>query len=898
MSLWRKLKYLTPWHRRAEDRDIQEELDALREAAGPAALGNLTVAAEDARAALSWTWLERLAQDVRYTLRSMRHHRAFTTLVVVSLALGIGANTAIFSFMEAVLLRPLPVHEPEELVIMKWRAKEYTLARTISWSTDGSTFDPVTGTVSSSFPYPALKVFEDARDVVARAFCYFVADRLALTASSETDAVKGVYVSGQYFAGMGVTPAAGRLIQQADDDPAASAVAVLSHRFSRRRFGEAGAAVGQTVRIDDKPFTVIGVVPAAFFGAEPGAIPDVYIPMRADTILRSAAAASKYADAHVYWIEIMARLQPGVSVAQAQAALAPRFHGFVESTASTDEERQDLPVLSVQPGAIGLDSLRRAYAQPIYILMAMVGSILLIACSNIASLLLSRAAARRREIAVRLSIGASRARIVRQLLTESLVLASLGAALAIAVAWWGIGVLTRLLSNGRDNFTLHAELNWTVLGVTLALAVIAGLLFGLAPALQATRVDVAPALKEVRASHGRRARRGLAVGPALVTAQIVLSLVLLVGAGLFGRTLANLHAIELGFDREHLLLFSIRPSTLGYRGEELVALFERVRGEIGRLPGVQNVSLSTRPLPMGGGTTGPVGVLDVQPAPLRADGRPPSAVFATVGPGFFATMRIPVAGREFTDRDSAAAQKVAIVNRRLATMFGLANPVGRTLTMVDDRLEIVGVAEDALSFTLTGEKRPIVYFPYLQALQPPGQMTYEIRTAGPPLGLAGAVRTTVRRIDARLAIHDLETQAAHVDQAISTEITMARLCAAFAALALAIACVGLYGTVAFNVSRRTNEIGIRMTLGAQRRRIVWMVLREVLVMTAVGLAIGIPLALLGSRWVKALLYGVEADDPVAIAIAVALLVVCGLAAGVMPARRAARIDPMVAVRHE
>jgi predicted permease len=898
MSLARKLANLLPWKRRAEERDIREELETLREMAGPGALGNLTLAAEDARAVLTWTWIERLGQDVCYTLRSIRRQKIFATLVIVSLGLGIGASTAIFSFTESVLLRPLPVRDPEALVVMKWRANGYALASSgMSWSTGGSSFDPGTGTVSSIFPYPALKVFEDAGAVVDRAFCYFSANRLAVTATGETEPVKGLYVSGEYFVGMGVAPVAGRLIHAADDDPSSAGVAVISHRLSVRRFGEPDRAVGESIRINDKPFVVIGVVPHAFFGAEPGAIPDVYIPLRADSILESAAAARKYPDEHFYWIEIMARLKPGVSAAAAQTALAPRFHQFVEATATTGEQRQDLPALVVQPGATGLDSLRRQYAQPIYILVAMVGLILMIACANIASLLLSRAAARRREIAVRLSIGASRTRVVRQLLTESVLLAAFGGALGIAVAWWGIGALTQLLANGRENFTLHAELNWIVLGVTLAVSVATGVMFGLAPAVQAARMNISPALKDVRGNVSDR-WRGRSLSRTLVVAQIVLSLVLLVGAGLFGRTLAKLHAIELGFDRDDVLLFAIRPSTIGYRGPELTALFERLREDLGRLAGVRSVTLSTAPLPMGGGTMAPVSIDDAPAATLRADGRPPAAVLASVGPDFFTTMRIPLSGRDFRSGDTSTAPKVAVVNQRLASMLGVANPIGRTLVMDRDRFEIIGIADDALAFMLKEEKRPVAYFSYMQAPRPSGQMTYEIRTAGSPLALAGAVRHAVRDVDARLAIHDLETQAAHVDQGISTEITLARLCTAFAVLALIIACVGLYGTVAFNVARRTNEIGIRMTLGAQRRRIVWMVLRDVLVLTAVGVAIGVPLALAASRYVRSWLYGIEPHDPPAIGIAVVALLVCGVTAGLMPARRASRIDPMVAVRHE
>lgn len=580
-----------------------------------------------------------------------------------------------------------------------------------------------------------------------------------------------------------------------------------------------------------------------------------------------------------------------MSLARAQAAVAPAFDRFAASTATTEKQKQDLPQLRIESGATGLDSLRRRYAQPIYVLIAIVAVILVIACTNIANLLLARAAARRREIAVRLSLGASRWRVIRQLLTESVLLSSIGGALGVAFAWWGIRVLTLLLANGRENFTLHAELNWQVLGVTITLSVLTGVLSGLAPALQATRVDIAPSLKDARPRETSRPSRRFSLGWTLVVLQVALSLLLLVSAALFTRTLSRLHGIELGFNRDHVLLFTIQPSAVGYAGPALPRLFEELRERLGHLPGARHVSLSIRPLPMGGGTMAPVALAGASAAAA------PDAVLASVGPGFFRTMEIPlVAGREFTAADQANAPRVVVVNRRLAGAWGVENPIGHAMTLDNDRFEIVGVAEDALSFTLKEARRPAVYFPYLQSARPPGQMTYEIRTAGDPLDLAAAVRDTVRQVDARIAIHDFKTQATHIDQAISTEITLAKLCTVFAGLALVMACVGLYGTVAFNVARRTNEIGIRTALGASSRRIIWMIIRDVCVMAGAGLAIGIPLALAGSRYVKTLLYGVAPNDAGLIALAVAVLVASGLLASFIPARRASRIDPLSAMR--
>jgi predicted permease len=910
MILWRKLKYLLPSHRRAEERDMHEELKSLKELAGPHELGNLTLAAEDARAVFTWMWLDRLGQDLRYALRSMAHNKTFTALAMLSLALGIGANTAMYSFMESILLRTLPVPEPKSLVVMKWRAKNFaSVATSISMSTGGTYTPPGGGTVSTVFPYPALKLFQSNKDLLSSAFCYFVTDSLSVTVREDTEAVTGQYVSGDYFGGMGVRPAAGRLILVGDDEAGTAAVAVLSYRFSIQRFGDASRAVDQSIRINDKPFTVVGVAPQEFFGAEPGYVPDIYVPLHANLLLSPATAlagvAQQYQDQNFYWIEVMGRLNPGVSLAQAQAVLAPQFHRFVEDTASNERERADLPELMVTEGATGLDSLRRHYSTPVFVLMGMAGLILLVACANIANLLLARAAARRREIAVRLSMGASRLRVIRQLLTESVLLALLGGALGVAFAAWGIRALTLLLANGRDNFTLHAELNWTVLNFTIVLSVLTGLLFGLAPAIHGTGFDVVPALKQMRttmlARKSRQTRNSLTLARSLVVAQIAFSFLLLVAAGLFLRTLSNLHAINLGFNREGVLLFTIKPQTVGYSGPALNRLYADLQQRLSTAPGVRSVSLSVRPLPTGGGSLAPV----VAPGAQLLSGLPSGgsqtirAGLFTVGPAFFETMQIPLtAGREFNKHDLTGSPLIAIVNERLVKMLGMDQPVGHTVAIGKTSYQIVGVVGDAVFMNVRDDPRPMIYVTYLQNVSPPPQMTYELRALGNPLRLTDTVRQIVRQNDSRLAISGLETQETHIDQAISQEITLARLCTVFAALALLIACVGLYGTVAYNVERRTSEIGIRVALGAQRPGIIWMILREVLALALVSLVIGIPAALAGARTVKSLLYGIPPNDPVAIVFSAGVLLMAGLLAAYLPARCASRIDPMIAVRHE
>ena len=697
----------------------------------------------------------------------------------------------------------------------------------------------------------------------------------------------------------------GRLIFPDDDRPGVPAVAVASYGFTQRHFGEAGSAVGQTVQIDNVPFTLVGVAPPEFFGVDPSATPDLFYPMHANEALSAGKPfgfkPQAYLDQNYYWTQIMGRLRPGVSLAEAQAQLGPMFRQWVEGTAANDRERANLPELFVREGAGGLDSLRRQYSKPLYVLLALVGLILALACANVANLLLARAAARRREIAVRLSVGASRARVIRQLLTESVLLACLGGVLGIFLAIWGMRSLTLLLSGGRLNFTLRAELNWHVLGIAAALSLLTGVVFGLAPALQATRVDVMPALKESgsRSAGSRGPFRIVSLSHVLVAGQIAISVLMLFAAGLFVRTLANLESIDVGFNRQNMLLFQLDARQAGHRAPEMFSFYADLRKKFGAIPGVLEASLSEDSL-ITAGTAFPLAVSGALPNPKNR--------ILRIGPEFFRTMQIPIlAGRDIDERDRLGSPAVAVVNQTFlkASLAG-RNPLGQHIilwksgkrTDVARDMVIVGVCKDARYGSLTGAIPPLAYLPYNQGYPEPDQMVYALRTSGDPLRYVNAVREIVRRADMRVPLSDIRTQSAEIDRTVSQEMTFAKLCSAFALLALAIACVGLYGTVSFSVVRRTNEIGIRMALGAQRRSVVLMILREVLALTAVGLAIGAGAALATSKLVGSFLYGIQHNDPGVLLSAVVILLGAALVAGYLPSRKASRIDPITAVRYE
>ena len=894
-EVWRRLRWLL--HRGQFERELEEEMRHHLEMKGgeTTQFGNVTLLKEDSRAMWTGTFREQFGQDVRYGLRAMAGNKLFTTMAVLSLALGIGANTAIYSFMDAIMLRALPVQHPEQLVLLNWHAKAQPA---VIHSFDGGGHqDAKTGFTSSYLPYPAVEFLDSKSSVLSDLFGFTYAGRNAVIFRNAAALADGQYVTGRYFTGLGMLPAAGRLIDSEDDRVGATPVAVLAWDYWRQRFAGDAAVVGQTILIDTLPYTIAGVAQPGFRGLSPERIADFFMPLHS-----IPKATMRLTDPHYYWIAAMGRLRNGVSLTQAQAALSTSFHQFVVSTAQTEKERADLPEILLQEGGSGIDSLRRRYSRPLTLLIAMTGLILLIACANIASLLLARATARRREIAVRLSLGAGRWRIIRQLLTESLLLSFLGGVLVVAVALPGMRLIFWLLASGNTDFSIQPALDWHILGFTLALAFATGILFGVVPAVQTTSVEVTPALKESRAGalHGRGKR--FTPGRALVVAQIALSLILVIAAGLFVRTLANLESTELGFNRDHTLLVTMAAKGSGYKDAALIRFYDDLLDRFRSIPGVSDASLSDFPLV--GGSVSAAGVR-IPGLPV-AGGEAARAALMPVGASFFTTMKIPVLmGREFDRRDSADSVPVGVVNEMFAKKyFAGINPLGPhfgvgTRGGKSDDIEIVGVVKNARHDSLRHDTPPIAFIPYSQNhLFIVNLVTFELRTVGNPLIFANSVRRIVQEKDPRVPIYNITTQSAQIDRTIGKERTFADLCACFALLALAISCVGLYGTMAYAVARRTGEIGIRVALGAQRRRVMWMVLREVFALSSIGLAIGLAAALSMTRFVESFLFGMKPNDPLAISLSVAVLACAALAAGYAPAWRASRIDPMVALRHE
>jgi predicted permease len=825
--------------------------------------GGLDQVKEECRDARGVNFVETLIQDVRYGLRMLAKNPGFTAVAVITLALGIGANTAIFSLIDVVVLRMLPVESPKQLVLAQC---------------------PDAHGGYNAFSYPTYEYLRDHNSVFSGIFAFGMLERLAVTIDGRPELSSGQIVSGSYYSTLGVNAVLGRTINPDDDKiPGKDPVAVISYAYWKRRFRLDRDVVGKAITVDGIPFTIIGVTPPQFFGLITGFTPDITVPMTQAQVMPGQSLRADL---------VGGRLKPGMSETQARANLDVLFQQTL-----APQQKGELRIELV-PGDRGLSFLRDRLSQPLFILMAVVGLVLLIACANVANLLLARGAARRKEIAVRIALGAGRQRLIRQLLTEGALLAAAGGALGLVIALWGSQLLLALVASGPFPIFIYLPFDARVFGFTGAVSLLTVVLFGLAPAFRASRFDLTPQLKaSSRAAATGRHRLGL--GEAFVISQVALSLLLLIGAALFVRTLWNLKNLNPGFNPDNILLFSMEPTLMGYKGARLENLYKEVLQRIESNPGVRAASASR----FGEFTPGRADWSISLPGYIPRNDEEASVQVNLVGPKFFETMGMPLLlGRDFTSQDGENAPRVAVINGTMARhYFGTTNPVGKrfTLSGINGQIEIAGVVRDAKYHSLREPTPRMAFLPFLQVLPSSLQrMTFEVRTTGNPNSMMAAVREAVRSIDKNLPIFDVKTATEQMNESLFLERLVATLPTLFGLLALVVASVGLYGVMSYAVARRTNEIGIRMALGAQRSDVVGLVVGHGFRLTLAGAAIGIAGALALTRFLASVLYGVKPTDLVTFVVVSLLLTAVALIASYIPARRGTKVDPIVALRYE
>jgi predicted permease len=845
--------------------------NALRE------FGNVGLVKEATREMWGWAAIERLTQDLRFGLRMLLKHKGVTVVVVLSLALGIGANTAVFSLIDAVLLKMLPVERPEELHFIQ-NVGPHRLG-------------------GGAPPYPCFERFrEQNRSFTGLAA--FTRRDLRVRIDGQREEVMGQFVSGHYFSLLGVGTVLGRALGPADDlapqkgEPDGYA-AVISYNYWTRRFGRNPEIIGKVVQIGADSVTIVGVTRPEFYGLFPGTEIDISLPIMFE-------GASRLADKESWWFQAVGRLKPDASVATAQAELNAIFQSFMDETSVSAEMRRDaFARIELAPASKGLDTLRRQFSQPLGALMAIAAFVLLIACANVANLLLARAAARRKEFAVRLALGASRLRIARQMLTESLLLVTLGGLLGLFLARWGGTFLVGFFTSGSNRLSVTLTLDHRLLLFTAGVSLVTGLIFGLAPAWQATSIDSAPALKDGANTIARSRSR---FGKSLVVAQVTLSLLLLVGAGLFVQTLRNLKNVDAGFRRDGVITMHVNPSVAIYQGARLPNLWKEILARVEKVPGVRSVSFSTLS-PLDGNDRG---VRVEVPGFTQSVERDQDIRLNQVSPGFFQTFGIMLSqGRLFTESDHETAPKVALLNEAAARFyFGARNPIGGQLSFKRGRqtapvsYQVVGVVKDSRYSSLREPDTRLVYLPVPQSLDQLGRLTLGVRAEGRATDLINVVRSELSAAGSDILVTKVTTLDELVDQSLLQERLVAALSLFFGLLALLLASIGLYGVMSYDVARRTNEIGIRMALGANAGRVVRLVLRETLWWVALGVALGLGMAFAMTRWVESLLFGLKARDPLVMGLAALVLLVVAAIAGYLPARRASRVDPLVTLRHE
>ena len=837
-------------------------------------------------------------QDLRYGTRTLAKHPAFAMVAIFTLALGIGANTAVFHVLDSVLLRALPVPHSEELVLLtdpEWHGHSY-----------GS--DSGTRSLLAYWEFQYLHDHNDVWSGIFAADSQLSKSRVIVSRATQEEA-KVRLVSGDYFSTLGVTPILGRAFGPEADKVRGAPYAVASYSYWDRRFARDPSILGTKISIHQTPFEIVAVAPPGFFGETVGESPDLWVPLSMQDAIYPGvdllATTPGVLDQRM-WLQVMARRKPGVTVRQADANIAIVFRRMTElaiGTLSAQDRRQyGGQRLILRPGAQGASILRGAFAEPLRLLMALVGLVLLIACANVANLLLARGAAREKEFALRLAIGAGRGRAIRQLLAESLLLAVPGAIAGFLLAQWADSILLHMVSatRGREGaIQLDVQAEARMLLFTAAVAVLTSVLFGLAPALRLTRLDLSEALKSgpVSASGGS-VRRRLSAGKLLVVAQVAVSLVMLVSTGLFVHSLVKLAKVNLGFNREHLLAFRVNPVAGGWKGAAILRLHEQLLDRLSSVPGVRSVSLTADGLFEESESGDPIAVEGYTPQ----SGEQLSTPMDHVGPNYFSTVGIPILmGRGIGSQDSAG-ERVAVINQTFARkFFPHTNPLGKhvrdTYPSVSADMTIVGVVADARYNSLREKTPTRLYTSFFRPLWDTPSAVYEVRTFGDPSTVASALRQLVNETAPALPPVDVHAVAELVDDSMARDRLVARLSAAFGLLAVLLVSIGLYGVMTWTMTRRTREVGVRMALGARPGGILQLVLLETLLVVSLGIAIGIPLALAGTRLIRGMLFGVGGVDPVVIVLASILLIAVATLAGYLPARRASRVDPMIALRH-
>ncbi|MBV9498762.1 MAG: ABC transporter permease [Acidobacteriaceae bacterium] len=834
---------------------------------------------------------EEFRRDLSYAARQLSKSPGFTLVAVLMLALGIGANTAIFSLLNAILLRELPVRQPGQLVFFgETRAEGDTV------------FLPHGSTQVFSYPFfqefrPRNEVFSD----VAAIQSFLVPSYGRVSGDSNLERVNLELVSGTYFHTLGVNAILGGVFTDADDQtPGTHPVAIARYAWWRDRFPKDSSIANKTITIGSTVYSIIGVAPPQFFGVTLGQAPDLWIPLAMQKQIspdRNGLNNNLFQCLH-----IIARLKPAVTYSQAQANTNLLFRQILRSYVGPQPPPKDLDEIQraridLKPAATGRSPLRNQFSPALKILMVVVILVLLIACANVANLLLARATARQREIAVRMSLGAERPRLIRQLLAESGLLGFAGALFGVALAWSASRLLLAMISTGSDFVPISVTPDAAVLGFTIAVTILTVLLFGTAPALRATALDLAPSLKAGRGVVSAALRNRLARG--LVVGQVALSLVLLTAAGLFLRSLTKLMDVDVGFDRQNVLRIRTDPGAAGYkRDDRLYSLMRRIEERVDSLPGIHAASFAQDVFDGGGWSEDDVAV----PGLPKSEPHP-RVDFNVVGPQYLDVMKLPmVLGRALSTRDTEASPKVAVINERMAhTYFAGGSPIGRAFAIGNSAewqdIEVVGVMKDAKYMELEEEQMPAAFFPYSQH-RSSFIHNLVVRYTGDPASVVPAIRKRIAEIDPNLPVSDIRTLAEMVDDFTLNRRVVAQLSSFFGILAALLACIGIYGVMSYGITRRTNEFGIRMALGAKRRDVLWVVLREALALAIAGVGIGLALALASGRFVESLLFGVKSTNFFVMAFSMITMILVALLAGSLPARRATRIDPSIALREE